>query len=423
MNTLIILSILIGHLWADQARAEQSTTGVKGLITNAAVPKSKGMIAKGIHKTPIVKVAPKVPAAPAKPTDHVQKLIPLEPSKKIETPAPEKPAPSKEAKPEKQPAVKSAGPKPIQPEVKPAEPDKVEVPETEKTAPEKPADPEAVTDKLEVSIDTVGIESGGNWLSKRVWYERSQDMLQEIANELSNILATRQQYLVARDTLDDTLEEAFIELGFDQGKLTGMLDHLLESLKEEQEERGDLTAVERKLRLNIEKQQKDLEQLKLDLESLKNLDDSLDAAVKRVMEQINLAGMYNKEAHSYFDEIPKVHEQRAKALYYKIDTLHKDMLAIKGYLSGQLAQYLQDVQSSATMHIAKIKSEVATIQAKGIDFKKQLRILEGSADTEAMADKEDVEDEDEADPGFFGGILDTVTSLLTGIWNWVTSWF
>jgi hypothetical protein len=438
MNTLIILTLLIGHLWADHMiasdmpKADESTQdsavnnsqkakdaslikgtpNVKGMITKAVIPKDsehssvqdnrishKSESAKQQHseqlKTDIDHEITKEP---------VQRLIPLEPSTKISS---DSTSPTK--------ANDKGSEKSI---------DHDQITSSDTSSEVSNEDDET---SLEVSIDTVGVEAGGNWLSKRVWYEQSQDLLPQIAHELSAILGMRQHYLTTRDTIDDALDKAFDSLGFDRARLSSMLESLLSSLKEEQSERGDLSSGERDLRLNIKKQQNELEQLQLDLQALKNLDDALDAAVDRVIEQINLAQSYHKEAQSYFEQIPNVNEQRAKELYYKIDTLYKDMIAIKGYLSGQLYEYLKNVESNATMHIAKIKSQMAAIQSKGIDFQKQLRIFEGEDIPVIQERDSDEHDQDENKKtdlfGFFAIIRNWFSGILSSFWDWITHLF
>ncbi|MEX0672000.1 MAG: hypothetical protein WD068_01460 [Candidatus Babeliales bacterium] len=421
MKRVIIGGLLVGcvgFFWAqDQGSLLNKKRDIQGIITKNGTSVAKrsfkpGLPVKSVENTTAPINSASVDTAPPASHDQAsaenngssQKLISLEPSQKIAASSKSEPSiQDAEKKPEKKDAASSD-----------QEALKVPADEPEKASDEdKPSQDVKKDAALEVAIDTVGIEAGGNWLHKRIWYEQSQTTLQEITSELTNILAARQQYLTARDTLDTALEQPFIEIGVQRGKLVQLLMHLLDSLKTEQKERGDLSAQERKLRLAIETQQKDLEQLTLDLESLKNLDDSLDATVKRVMEQINLAGMYNKEAHTYFDQIPTVNEQRAKELYYKIDTLHKDMLSIHSYLSGELSEYLGQVQSNADMHLAKIKSQMAAIQAKGIDFQKQLAQFEAE-DKEVIEERDAANDSEQEleEPGFFGRA-----------WRWITGWF
>ena len=381
-SILLILSILIGHLWTDRAVAKEQTAHkvVKAADGATHADTSHKHQAHAPVKKETVEHKKSAPPMPKE-----TKAVHIKPSETV-------PVHGQITAPVTAPVTG---------------PEKVPSVEPEKT----PAD------ALELSIDTVDAESGGNWLNKRIWFEHAQDALHDIAQELSDILTSRQQYLETRNTLDDLLEQTFIDLGFSQGRLDQLLSHLLDLIAKEQQERGDLSAAERALRHKIEVQQKDLEQLKLDLEALKNLDDSLDATVKRVIEQINLAGTYNKEAHDAFDQIPNANEKKAHELYYKIDALLKDMLAIKAYLTGQLAQYLQQVNQNAHMHVAKLKSEVAAIQAKGLDFKKEIARFERadiSVEERRAAERERQarEEEPEPEPGFFGRA-----------WDWLTGWF
>ena len=286
--------------------------------------------------------------------------------------------------------------------------------DTNKVSEKTPVVPKEITtdDVLEVGLDTVSAESGGNWLNKRVWYEHSQQIIAQINRQHTDIMKIRKDYISVREKLDATIKNAFAEIEIDQSQLEDLLDHFTDLLEVQEHERGDLSAPERALLRKLKVQKKNLEQLQLDVQAVKNLDDSMDEAMKRMMDQINLAGTYAKEADQNFEQIPSVNEKRARHLYYKIDTFYQDLLSIKSYLTGQLFEFVHQLQNNAHMHIAKIKSQMAAISAKGIDFKKEIALFEKEDAPIIQERHEDEEDDDEDEPGFFGKI-----------WEWITGWF
>ena len=96
--------------------------------------------------------------------------------------------------------------------------------------------PEEVAAQREVmSIDTVSVdEPSGNWLFKRIWYEKAEDEYGKL-KELSSIVAQeRMKFFAERTKLDRELFDPFYKnLGYGMGELQEMLTTIIENMEQE----------------------------------------------------------------------------------------------------------------------------------------------------------------------------------------------
>src|SRR5882724_2830688 len=145
---------------------------------------------------------------------------------------------------------------------------------------------EVVTEVIEpaeelVGIDTVSLEDPqGNWLFKRIWWERAEDRYGKIRDLVNAIWESRTTFFMQRNELDKkVLDPFYLSIGMGQGELQTILSEMDEFFKKEQEKRGDLNEQERTLHETLTTEQESLQQLKTDVESISSLDQAVDDAL------------------------------------------------------------------------------------------------------------------------------------------------
>src|SRR3989304_5532655 len=162
-------------------------------------------------------------------------------------------------------------------------------PEQEKTkTPAEPAlvpepEPEvAVSPDEIVGIDTVDLEDPqGNWLYKRVWWERAEAKYEKIRAAVSKVLEQRAIIFEKRSALDrDVFDPFYLNVGFKRGQLQEALTNLISTFESHTSSNSSL----------LEKAQQDkeaLEALQVDVDKVVAQDQEVEKATLQLVEQIN----------------------------------------------------------------------------------------------------------------------------------------
>ncbi len=181
-----------------------------------------------------------------------------------------------EAEPELAPAEEAAVEEatqemPVEEELVDQMPPEEEVAEKE----EVPEQPELGPDEI-MGIDTVDLEDPqGNWLYKRVWWERAESKYEKIQNAVTTMLEMRTGFFAKRAELDKTvLDPFYIKIGMSQGELQEILKELLIRATKEAKDKKDERLVER-----AEADKKELEQLQKDVQSVVAQDEEVENAI------------------------------------------------------------------------------------------------------------------------------------------------
>ncbi len=266
-------------------------------------------------------------------------------------------------------------------------------------------------------IDTLDVESSGNWLQKRVIWEDAQRKYEKIQEAQQKALEARVSFFEKRSNSDKTLNLFYNEIGFSQGELDEILDTLLAAIDKSKQD-GGLTDKEREIQAKLFEKKNELEQLKADVKSMTELDAALDTALMQLVNQITLTGDYQRQAWQKFKDIgQELDDRKAKEYYSHMDAAAKNIEAIETYIKGPLGQYFDNVLSKINELMSSIKSRLDTLRKSGIELKNQLTELEQAAQQKTEVTKK-------PSKSWFDTISIVWTypaSLLMRLWNWVTS--
>ncbi|GEM_PF-1925844 len=348
------------------------------------------------------------------PTDQTAPAVgvPAEPKKgAVVLPAE---APQQEAAPPAPPVKK--GPKPKE--------------EAEKIAEDKSA---PVPSEFK-GIDTLEVDDpGGNWLVKRMWWERAETRMEKIEAEVDKIMESRMVFFKKRDTADSkTFDPFYVEIGLDQGQLEEVSSYLINELKEKREKQESLSRKEREFLKKLEDKKEDLVKIEKQVVAVRELDNSIDDALTQLVEQINLARKYKKTAQALFKKIGKILDHdKARELYYKMDASWQSIKDIGKYINGTFSKHFNKIIQNAQQQTARIKASMDVLEKEGLGFKEQFKKLQGG-DTEKqkeekqkkrLALQKELEKDTQKSPGWFGRVISSVKSTFNSIWNWISSWW
>lgn len=275
-------------------------------------------------------------------------------------------------------------------------------------------------------IHTVDInEPEGNWLFKRIWWEKSKDLFGKIREYVDKIVESRMHFFEERVKLDrGYLDPFYVEVGLDQGGLTEMTNHLIGLLKAERADTGALQPHElEQYHLLLEEKAK-VEKLRYAVADVQKLSVGLDDALKNLMDQINRTRSYEREAWRLLNEIAEeLSDKKAREHYYEIATLWRNVKDIGNYIVGPFSSHFIELGTTLVERIKEIRSTMATFKEKGIELHKQVEDeIEASCKTH---EHDQDEDEQEYVPkvGWFSWFFQKLTAPFRLIWRTISGLF
>lgn len=297
---------------------------------------------------------------------------------------------------------------------------------------EKVADISAESEDIgEAGLDTELLEqSTGNWLLKRLWWERAEDRYDKIRQIITQIGEVRMAFFAKRTELDKTvLDPFYLFVGLGQGELREIIGDLIKRIEKDKEEHGDMNADERALLSDLRDQKKVLEDLQRNIEQINKLDEEIDLALSRLIEQVNKSREYEQAAWVSFKEIANVlSDKKAQELFYNMETAWKNIKEVSKYIQSEFSSHFTKIINKTKKETAQIRSIIEDFRKRGIDFKERADKLEEIDKNKAAAPQqpkiiiptEDNEDEDE-DVSQSSGIMFWIKTFMNWIWYLITT--
>jgi len=237
--------------------------------------------------------------------------------------------------------------------------------------------------------EKVGVQ--GNWMKKREWLLKTNDANNQIQELVLSINGTRKTYNEKYRSIDEILDEFYKQLGQEQGKLQEIFEGTTRYLeKKKKAEIGSLSSesgeekdksLQNKIEL-IEQQintlKEMLEQLKLDMQSIEDLDRSITERMKKLDEQINIANDEAANAQKMTNDLWYIiDDKKARAYYYEIkgSSLEK-IKVIDAYLNGDLMTDFDSVIDTIKTNIAKAQDDIKALEDKGLIIKNRAHRVE-----------------------------------------------
>jgi hypothetical protein len=292
---------------------------------------------------------------------------------------------------------------------------KVAMPTPAKVVPSAPLPPE----EQPVGIDTVNVESAsGNWLLKRIWFERAQENYEKIKALFDRVLELRVALFTKRAELERTLFEPFyVHSGIGQGELLEVLSRLLQEVEQFRRESGAFSEEEHELFSNIEREKTILDQLQKDVTAITDIDNALEAAVLKLVEQVNVSRSYEKQAWEAFKEIGRqLSDKKARDLYYTMDTYRKNIADIITYIQGDFGRHVMDLEREAKTQIDRVTTTIKDLKQKGIDFKEQAHRIE---QRRQQREKAQHTEEEEEELGYWDSFWSYMGNKVSSFYQWI----
>lgn len=292
--------------------------------------------------------------------------------------------------------------------------------------------PVPVSEDEVTGIDTADLdEPQGNWLFKRMWWQRAETQYEKIKALVDTIMESRMAFFAKRTEWDKTVFDPFyLEIGVGRGVLEELIANAIAQLDQEREKDGQLTSQERDLLAAFETEKATLEQLQKDIQKINALDGAIDDAITTLIGQINAARNFEKQSWQNLKQIAQeLSDKKARDLYYGMATFWQNTNDISNYIQNPFLQYFEGLGAAAQESIAKVTDSMKALKEKGIDFKQQWQNLEAkhalSRDAKeynqgvhAQQDElHEKENHAKNERGFMGTIVHSITSTISAVVN------
>lgn len=276
-------------------------------------------------------------------------------------------------------------------------------------------------------FDTVNIsEPSGNWLYKRIWWERAQKRYDLIQQVMTKIFEARTPLVNKRIEADQNIFEPLLfNTGLSQGELTVILDDLMQEINRVKDlQGGELTDEQKEFLKTIAVHQKTLEQLQEDIQKINKIENELDEDLKQLDAQLARAQNFERQAWEHFKTIAQeLSDAKARQLYYTIETIEKSLTDILAYIATPLSQHFEQLLKLAQDQAAQVTATITSLKEKGIDFKQHAEQMEKQAadkqrelfDKEKQHAVDQAREETEQEYSW--------TSRIKGVWHAITGAF
>lgn len=225
-------------------------------------------------------------------------------------------------------------------------------------------------------LDTLNIDSAGNWLEKRIWYQKGEQLFEVIRNNLQKAADLRMQFVHEVNQVGQQIDDFYEDVSFQKGQVDEMLQAVLQALENQTEVRGgDLGSSERSLQSKVKIEQKSIEAISKDLQLIADLDEQIDKTMMKSFKEIDVCRGLETRAWNHFKEIGlELDDKKARVLYYEMENIHKNIEQKMTYLQNNLLPYLKNqLISKVNETMTQIKNSMQNLDHKGLNLQTLLQ--------------------------------------------------
>lgn len=255
--------------------------------------------------------------------------------------------------------------------------------------PTKPAKENAIPATVDFPEEKIG--SQGNWIRKKEWLKEALRTNEEIQKITGVVQKAKNPYSEKAQQIDSEIDAFYKKEGFEQGKLKDLfasIEKYLEKKKQKAIEQAKATGeqgvtgeLEIKIKLiekDIANNQKELDQLKLDMQSIGDLDKSIHDRLSKVDEQITITRKEADRAEKLTDETWYIiDDKKARNNYYELkNNILGKLKAIQKYLDSDLLSDFEAVLTTARNQMTKVSEEIKNLEEKQFFIKDRAQRIE-----------------------------------------------
>jgi len=262
---------------------------------------------------------------------------------------------------------------------------------------EESPDDVSVDEDEEVGIDTVNLQDpAGNWLYKRKWWEKAEESYDKIKEAVSDVLDSRMYFFEQGLNLDRRIFDPFYQsLGLTKGELQEAVNLLTEQLQYSLAQTDHKKRERKAIITELQEEKEKIEKLRQQVDSIKNINHTVDDALRQLMNQVNQCREYEKEAWNHLRLIAKeVSDKVARDHFYAMKTVWGNVKKIEKYIKDDFYEYFNSLIADSKKRTDSITQLVNQLKEKGIDLKEKVK---KAREPEPVKDDKAAEKDDSAD--------------------------
>jgi len=270
-------------------------------------------------------------------------------------------------------------------------------------------------------IDTADLpDPQGNWLFKRIWWERAEARYEQVRTDAERVTESRMKFFTQRTDVDrNVLDPFYIKVGFKRGELLSAINRMVSRLEEDREREGELSEKERVTLALLKEEERQLKKLAESTERITQIDGQIDSTLAKLTEAINRVRRHERNAWESFREIAHtLSDERARELFFKIDEAWRNINNIRLYIDDQLYPYFTRIIKDAQTGTTEIIQTIDALRAHGVTLVKEDAKETTAPTSPKPAPIDEGEDDDEIEkpePGILEKYLITPISSLFSI--------
>jgi len=225
-------------------------------------------------------------------------------------------------------------------------------------------------------LDTINLDSGGNWLEKRAWFKKAEQLFDEIRNEVKKASDLRMDFVHEVHGAGQKIDDFYESVNFDKGQVDELLKNVLAEVSQASFKRGgDLSDKERNLKSTIHTEQKEIEALGNDIKKIADFDGQIDKTMMQAFKIVDACrGLETKAWNAYKAIGSELDDKKARDSYYEIENSYKNIQQNVKYLQSTLLPYLKSkLVTPVEQVMTKIKSSIHSLDEKGINLNKLIK--------------------------------------------------
>lgn len=229
-------------------------------------------------------------------------------------------------------------------------------------------------------IEKIGLQ--GNWVKKREWLVKANEVNYEIQDVALQTEQIRKGFISRYNQIDNDLDMYYKDLGLQEGGILELFDSIqryldkkkkkdVASLTPGENPDSDLQAKIDVLEDSIKLSKQQIEQLRLDMKSIDDLHESLEDRIKKLDEQINIIHEDAAKAKVVTNDMWSIIDHtKARALYYDLKNVILETIKnTQNYLREDLSKDFDTVIETIKTQMARTKDGIKKLEDEGVFIK------------------------------------------------------
>lgn len=213
----------------------------------------------------------------------------------------------------------------------------------------------------------------GNWYYKREYYRKARQQYEVLRKKVDELDKLKSAFFEKRAHADKQVDTFNAKLGFEEGRIDELLSELAEKLASERVEMIELSEEERNLERKIKEKSDALEQLKLDLSTVSQLDSALDDSIGVVLQVMDKGRAFQEKGwQSYNDIGQQLNDRMAEVLYKSIQTDTDNVEGLSRYLTRELEPFFNKKINELQNLMQKVHQSVNQLEMQEVYLSKEL---------------------------------------------------